>query len=156
MQLGIGAFPLMFLLLYLQLIEWDAIKETFNFMVEEGKPLTSRVEIWRNILRDLKGYYLTGDYFELGGNAHNSHMVVLASFGTVALLLVIYYLYLILKEANSKCATKKQMICLLAFCCSLFMGMGEGALFSGGLCLYVMCCTPLLLARASEKNNTEV
>lgn len=140
-------YPLVFMILYLKLVNMAVVQESFDFMVEDGKPLTSRVLVWSLRLYGLKGHYLTGDYFNLGGNAHNSHLVILVSFGVIVLALVVWYLYRILEKIDHVCESPKQVLCLLAFCGTLFTGMGEGALFSGGVGLYIVGCTPLLLAR---------
>lgn len=148
-------FPALFIFIYMALIELEAVQETFDFVADVGKPLTSRVEIWTSLLEELGSYFMIGNYFVLNGNAHNSHLVVLVSYGVVVLALTIFYLYRAMERVNARCRTKSQMVCLTAFAGSLFIGMGEGALFSGGIGLYLMCCVPLLLGKSGYEQKSE-
>lgn len=140
-------FPLLFVPLYLGTIELIESRGMFSSLVSEGKSLHSRVRIWEALLGEVKGHVLTGDYFQLAGNAHNSHVVVLCSFGLIVLCLVIRFLFVVMNRVNGQCRTSKQLLCLAAFFGTIYMGLGEGALFSGSMGLYIVACIPLLLAR---------
>lgn len=143
----VAILPILFLLTYLTIFPiLNQNGSIIQFSVE-GKGLDSRYAIWINTLFNLKGYYLTGDYFSLAGNVHNSHLVVLASYGIIVLLLTILFLYIVMCESNRKCETFLQKICLTAFFVTIFMGIGEGALFSGAVGLYIPSCVYLLLCR---------
>jgi hypothetical protein len=83
-------------------------------------------------------------------------MVVLCSFGIVVLFLVMRFLYVVMVRVNRQCETRKQLICLAAFFGTVFMGLGEGGLFSGGVGINVISCMPLLLARFNwDKINAD-
>ena len=97
--------------------------------------------------------WFTGDYANLDGNAHNSHMVLLCSFGIVILILTIIFTYNITIEISKKAKNKFQTLCLAAFYASIFMGFGEGALYSGGLGLYILCGIFLVLANSDLDYN---
>lgn len=145
--------PSAFVLLYLTLIDSIVEKGWLDFWVSAGKNLNSRVYIWTNFLTKLNNMWLTGDYANLDGNAHNSHMVVLCSFGIVILILTIAFTYKITSELSKKANNKFQIQCLAAFYASIFMGFGEGALYSGGLGLYILCGTFLALANSDLESN---
>lgn len=149
----INIIPICFIPLYLNLIYKIMDKGWLSFFESEGKSLTSRVNIWNERFDLIKGYWLTGAYPTAGGNAHNSHLTVLASYGVIVLLLVIAFTYLISVKLNNNCSSKKQAYALAAFFSALFMGFGEGALFSGGQGIYIMVCGFLLLANAEYPDD---
>lgn len=148
--------PICFVPIYLCFINSVIEKGWLSFLISEGKPLDSRVAIWTRILKTLKGYWLTGKYPEIAGNLHNSHLVLLASYGLVVLFLVIIITYYISVRVNNEITSKKQEYALAAFFACLFMGFGEGALFSGGQGIYIMVCGFLLLARADCNENEQI
>lgn len=150
----IDVFPVLFLIIYMK--TYDSWKNTtfLDLFISEGKNLDSRVAMWTSFVENLRGFWLTGNYYELAGNAHNSLLTVLCSYGVVVLVLTIYYIYLILKKVNNCCNSNGQVVCLAGFFCALFMGIGEGALFSGGVGLYILACTFLGMAE-NEINTNE-
>ena len=58
-----------------------------------------------------------------------------------------YFMYKLCCAVNENCKTKKSLYCLAAFFGVVFMGIGEGALFSGAMGLYIMACGFIYLAR---------
>lgn len=141
--------PLLAVPLYLLLIQIIIDKGWLDFLVSPGKPLDSRVTIWRECFEKLKGSWLFGNYAEQRGNCHNANMVLLCSYGVLILLGVLVYLYAIMRRANKKTTGKTQLYALAAFISVLFMGTGEGALFSGGIGIYLPACSFLLLANGN-------
>jgi hypothetical protein len=147
--------PFCFMFLYLAIVDSDFFNNMFAFLVDAGKPLNSRAVIWNRVLTQLGNNVLTGNYFLLMGNAHNSHLVLLASYSAPVMLLTVIYLYHAMKRVKQRCDTGMQTLCLATFLGTLFIGLGEGALFSGGMGLYIICCTPLLLPKTISKERSE-
>ena len=143
----INVLPIVFVPLYLKFI--DPIVKTgwLDFIVSEGKSLNSRVKVWNHFFEKLGSHWLEGEYLTCLGNSHNSHMVVLCSYGAVTLLLVILFTYLVSVKASENNTDKRNGYCLAGFFATLFMGFGEGALFAGGIGLYIMGCSFIYLAR---------
>lgn len=145
--------PIAFVFLYLTLIETITKNSWLDFLISDGKNLDSRSYVWTSSLNKLGNMWFTGDYANLDGNAHNSHMVLLCSFGIVILILTIIFTYNITIEISKKAKNKFQTLCLAAFYASIFMGFGEGALYSGGLGLYILCGIFLVLANSDLDYN---
>lgn len=149
----IDIFPLFFLVIYMKTYSSWMNTSIFDMFISEGKNLDSRVAMWSAFIADLKGFWLTGNYYELAGNAHNSLLTVLCSYGVVVLALTVYYLYMVMKKINDCCNSKGQIVCFAGFFCALFMGIGEGALFSGGVGIYILACTFLGIAKTATNTN---
>ncbi len=145
----INITPAVFVVAYLGFIDEIVKSGKLDFLVSDGKNLTSRVEIWRDLLEKINGMWLTGDYAKVSGNAHNSHMVLLCSFGVIVLILVTVYVYKIINNISSNITNKFQTYCLAAFFAVIFMGFGEGSLYSGGVGIYILCGIFLVLANSN-------
>lgn len=144
---AINILPIAFVPLYLRFVDPIMKKGWFNFLVGKGKNLNSRVKIWTHFLDKLGNKWLTGEYLTCLGNSHNSHMVILCSYGLIVLALSVFFTYKISISINNQAKEKRNAYCLAAFFATLFMGFGEGALFSGGIGLYIMACGFICLAR---------
>lgn len=144
---GVAVLPILFLIIYLNVFSILDQNEFLLQFMTGGKGIDSRYSIWIATLFNLKGHFLTGSYFSLAGNVHNSHLVVLASYGIIVLVLTIMFLYKVMCVSNNQCETTFQKICLVAFFITVFMGIGEGSLFSGAVGLYIPACVYLLLCR---------
>lgn len=152
----IALVPILFLTIYMGTVSiWSNSDFSFPFFFEIDKGIDSRYLMWRDTLYSIKGHILIGAYFNMAGNVHNSHLVVLASYGIVVLGLTILYLYKIMEKANENCETLFQKVCISGFFITLFMGIGEGALFSGALGLYIPACIYIALARYRGKCRKE-
>lgn len=144
----VAIFPLIFLAFYMFFQEfWENSELLQAIFLNESKELGSRYELWKSTFYNMKGYWFTGAYFKLAGNVHNSHLVLLSSYGVVVLALTVVYLYRVMKSVNQCAQTPYQKLCMVAFCVTIFMGNAEGALFSGAVGLYIPACAFLLLAR---------
>lgn len=140
--------PIIFLFVYMGTYAiWNSSDIMANFFENIDKGIDTRYLIWQESFYHMKGYFLTGCYFKLAGNLHNSHLVVWASYGIITLVLTVIYLYKIMIKTNENCETMFQKICMAGFFTTLFMGMGEGALFSGAVGLYIPACIYIVLAR---------
>lgn len=143
--------PILFVPIYLFYIEVIIEKGWFSFLVSEGKDLDSRVGVWKSFFSKLGGKWITGNYANALGNAHNAQMVILCSFGLVVLILVILFTYKILQKVNKNSKTFYDSCCISAFFAILFMGIGEGALYSGAIGIYILAGSFLFLVNVDEK-----
>ena len=150
-SLFLVTMPGIFVPVYLILIDFVVEKGWLDFLVSEGKSLTSRVGVWTKFFNRVNGNWLLGNYAYASGNAHNAYMTVLCSFGIIILILTIVFLYKIVKKINEENIDRKQAYCLVAFFAVLFMGIGEAALFSGGVGVYILAGSFLVLARYDFK-----
>ena len=151
--MSVVLLPIAFVPVYLTYVKTIMSKGWFDFLIDEGKSLDSRVWVWQERLENIREVWLIGNYALAGGNAHNSHMVLLASYGAIGLALGIWLLYSVCVKVNEQLRSRKSLFALAAFFGVLFMGIGEGALFSGGQGLFVMACGFLYLARCDFGND---
>lgn len=143
--------PLIFVWFYLKAHSWISSSYFLGILEMEEKGIDSRYDIWKSTLYNIKDHVWTGDYFRLAGNVHNSHLTIICSFGIIVLFMTLIFLYKVMNEVNKVSITFRQKLCLICFFVTIFMGIGEGALFSGGLGLYIPSCSFIVLARYSEK-----
>ena len=148
--------PIAFVPLYLFYINIIVNKGWLNFLVSEGKSLNSRVRIWNEFFDTLNDMWFTGNYARTHGNAHNSQMVLLCSYGLFILVLVIILNCSLVNSISKNINSKFQTFCLAAFFAIIFMGMGEGALYSGGMGIYIMSGTFLMLANCDIKQDDDM
>ena len=66
---------------------------------------------------------------------HNTHVDILATYGILVFILICIYLYHLMCRVQNK--NEDQSISLWAFVCTTLLGVGEAALFSGGLGIYL-------------------
>lgn len=151
----INIVPIAFVPIYLTYIKSIQERGWFDFLVKEGKSLTSRLVVWQDQLEKIHGLWLTGNYAQASGNAHNAHLVLLSSYGILILILVIYFFYKVCINFNDESKSRKNLFALAAFFAVIFMGLGEGALFSGGMGIFVMACGFLLLARCDYRGSED-
>ena len=148
--------PSAFLVLYLTLINFVLEKGWFDFLIDTGKPLTSRVKVWNTFIENVGNNWIFGAYPVASGNAHNSHLVLYASYGIITMVLTIIFIYKICSYINLCSKSKKNLYCLSAFFATLFTGFGEGAFFSGGMGLNISFSIFLILARYDFKDEKRV
>lgn len=128
-------FPAIFAVGYLLLVDSSRIQALFRFFTGEGKELGSRVEIWTWAVQNIAAAPLTGVYNGIcATQLHNSHLDIAASYGIPVLILTCSLLARHLRRPVSA-----------GFVCCLLLGMGESALFSGGLGIYLFAGAFLLL-----------
>lgn len=143
--------PLIFVPLYFWLINPISEIGWLNFLVSEGKQLDSRLIIWNRVIRYLnaRNSWFSGNYPYLQGNLHNSYMVVLGSYGVLTLTGVAAYLIYIVCQVNDRIKDSFGKYCLAGFFAGMFLGIGEGAYFSGGVGLNLVITVFLFLARGN-------
>lgn len=141
LALLIAVWPLIFAGLYFAVLTSDWFVSALSFMVEDGKNLDSRVDIWVRAFEAYKNWPITGAYFQITegtgvAQMHNTHVDLLAAYGPVVVVLVIIFLYRILRTYVLK--DYSRALYLIGFICMLLIGMGEASLFSGSLCFYML------------------
>lgn len=156
LALLVAVWPLIFAGLYFVVLTSDWIVNALSFMTSEGKILDSRVDIWQYAFDTIRDWPFFGGYYQVTvgaelGHMHNTHVNTLASHGPVVLVLLCTLLYRLLRS----CCLKNygQTLYLVGFVCVLLLGMGESALFSGGLSFYIFAGLFLILARSGEEET---
>ena len=156
LALLIAVWPLIFAGLYFAVLTSDWFVNALSFMVEDGKNLDSRVDIWQYAFDTIRDWPVFGGYYQVTvgaelGHMHNTHVNTLASHGPVVLVLLCALLYRLLHG----CCLKNYgcTLYLVGFVCVLLLGMGESALFSGGLSFYIFAGLFLILARSGEEET---
>ncbi len=145
-------FPLIFAIIYLELIDTD-FAEIFGFMESEGKTLTSRVYIWERNFDLIRRNFWLGNYYFGSGNKHNTHISILAAYGVFTFSLVMIYLNRIVNYIGTFIRQKHQYIALYAFYAVILMGTFEAVLFSGSQGMYVFSGSFLMIAKyVTEKD----
>lgn len=151
----IASFPALFVAAYMLVVNTTWAQKLFAFLVGEGKSLNSRVKIWAPALEVLQKSPVIGSYCGATNGTgvsqmHNSHLDIAASYGILVLILVVVLLTRYLYQKGKVYSDKSSYIYMLSFSCAILLGMGEAALFSGGLAIYVFIGAFLLLANRKE------
>lgn len=139
--LALGAVaPLLMVAVYQNMVSRPWVQKAFAFLMEEGKPLESRTDIWTSALSLLHDSPFFGAYYEAGQGTgvfqlHNTHLDTAVSYGILTLVLVCLFLYLLLRQAQE--GEGDRPVSALAFMSVLLLGVGEAALLSGGLVFYL-------------------
>lgn len=146
-----AVFPGMMVAVYMLIINTNWVQSIFSFLVAEGKKLNSRVAIWLRTLKILKNSPVFGAYYEISNGTgmsqmHNTHLDIAASYGVLVLVLTCILLSKYLYQRGRIYNSKGAFVYILAFACIILMGMGEAAVFSGGLGLYILAGIMLMLA----------
>lgn len=152
----IAVFPAVFMGMYFLIAKLPALQSRFDFLVSEGKGLDSRDRIWIPALDDLVSSPVVGAYHQISDGTgisqmHNTHLDVACSYGIPVLILVCVLLWFYLHQGGRKYTKKSSYIYMLAFACAIILGIGEAALFSGGLGLYIFVGSLLLLSGYEEE-----
>ena len=147
-----SVIPFFYALLYLNVVSNPKFIEIFSFAVSEGKPLNSRDAIWNVSLDFFFKSPIVGAYNNVfNGQLHNTHIDILVSYGVVSFVLFITFITCILDRIEMK--SKDQKLYVSMFLALLFCGIGEAALYSGCLGLYIAVGLFLLLSYSSNHQN---
>lgn len=130
--------PLVAVAVYRYVVVSSWVQKVLPYVVTEGKPLESRMDIWTFALSLIEDSPLIGAYYEAGYGTgmfqmHNTHLDTAVSYGVPTLVLVCLFLYLLLRQAQEG----DRPVSALAFMSVLLLGVGEAALLSGGLVFYL-------------------
>lgn len=85
--------PLIFVVVYMQIINAQTLTKIFSFMIGEGKALDSRFFIWGNAIDELMSSPIMGAYYQISNGTgmsqlHNTHIDILVSYGVLTFILV--------------------------------------------------------------------
>lgn len=146
----IVAFPLLYAIIYMNIINTDFVQEKFAFMVSEGKSLTSRVKIWQYAFDYFKQHPIIGSYYGISGGKgmsqmHNTHVDVLTSYGILPFVLFVNNLYSNMKSINQQIMSYYQYACFSAFCSVVIVGSFEAAVVAGSMGLNLLTVGFLVL-----------
>lgn len=155
----VSVFPAVFVGAYVAMVYMPWVQELLSFMVGEGKRLDSRMKIWGPALDCLAKSPLIGAYNETAagfgtGHLHNTHLDIACCYGIPVLVIVCMLLYRYFHQGGRCYTRKSSYIYMLSFLCAIMLGIGEAALFSGGLGIYVVIGAFLLLANATEEESS--
>ena len=148
----IAVAPLLFAVIYIEIIHNPLFTKLFSFAVSEGKGLDSRIFIWRNAFSAFAASPIFGAYFQISNGTgvfqlHNTHIDILTSYGFIVLMLVCVFLHGLMCSMQKKSRSREHSIALIGFACVVLLGIGEAAVFSGGLGIYLFAGVFLLIQK---------
>ena len=154
-SLLVAVWPIVFVVAYVEFVENQQIQKLFSFLVDEGKGLDARLSVWLPALHDYGQSPIWGAYSQISrgtgvSQMHNTHLDILVSYGTAILALVCWMLYRVIRGENSGTG-KADTMARICFAGTIIMGMGEAALFSGGLGIYLFAGMFLLLCNREQE-----
>ena len=157
----ITAVPLLFALLYMEIVQSPSFTKMFAFIVSEGKDLDSRTFIWNRALSAFKSSPVIGAYCQSSNGTglfqmHNSHIDIMTSYGVTVLLLTCFFLHGLMRAMQKKSQSCEQNFALVGFACIIFLGVGEAAVFSGGLGIYLFAGVFLLIQKQSAESTYQL
>ena len=134
----IAVAPLLFAGFYMKIVQSSALSSMFSFLVDEGKQLDSRVDIWRQAMRLFTESPIIGAYYQISNGTgtsqlHNTHIDILASYGVAVFVLICFYLYKLMLRKQKSGSGYFAKMSLAGFVCVILLGCGEATVFSGGL-----------------------
>jgi hypothetical protein len=156
-----AVFPILFASAYMMLITSPLFNDLLSFMAGEGKGLSSRIMVWGDALDEFWRSPVFGAYAQISGGTgvsqlHNTHLDVLASYGLFVFTLTCILLYAFMSEAWEHGAPGMRTMALTGFSATLLLGVGEAALFSGGLAIYLFMGFFLIYAMQEQPTGESV
>jgi len=156
----IAIIPLVGALVYLCIAETIWFLSQFDFMVSEGKSITSRVVVWNNAIEWFRRSPIWGSYsglsYGLGqSQAHNTHIDVMASYGVFVVILYIINLYQNMASVLDNSKSFYQYAAFAAFVSTVIMGCFEAAVVSGAMGMNLLTVGLFVLANY-EWNTSEI
>ena len=144
----VAVLPMVFVLVYVAAVRHQWVEQMFAFLIGEGKTLEARMGIWLPALQIYAESPVIGAYSQISrgtgmSQMHNTHLDILTSYGTAILILTCYLLYNLIHGNREK--IKEETMARICFCGTIIMGLGEAAMFSGGLGIYLYAAMFLLL-----------
>ena len=155
----ISIFPLFFSAIYMLVVNRKEVLKFFSFLIRPGKNLNSRISIWNYALSVFSDSPIIGSFMRtLHGTSqshmHNSHLDILSSYGCIVLILFCMLLYCILLSAKAKAKSSTSRLAVWGFAAVLIAGVGETAIFSGGLGIYAYAGMLLLITNESAEESS--
>lgn len=135
--------PLIFAIIYIQLIDKVSFISEFDFMISEGKSITSRLDVWEHAINIIKNNLLMGNYWAVSGGTgqaqcHNTALDIIASYGVI-----VYSLYITVLFKYTSWLSNNQnwhvFVAVIGFIAIYITGCFEAALVAGsmGLSIFV-------------------
>lgn len=157
--LPVAVLPLVFVFIYVAVIDNEMVRDMFAFMDSEGKELNTRLVVWLPALEHFADSPLIGAYSQISegtgmSQMHNSHLDVLAGYGAPVLVLVCVLLFLFIRGHRDS-VSRHNTAARIFFSGTLLIGLGEAALFSGGLGIYIFAGLFLLLTDPGKQPQGE-
>lgn len=140
----IAAFiPVLFLSVYMLIVDNAVFNKAFSFMVSVGKGLQSRKLVWQETLEYVKNSPLLGDCYAISNNlvsatnTHNTHLHVIASYGLIAYIPFVFInCYTFIKVNKGVCNNIKSCA-MIAVASVLVSGIAENTIFAASTGLFV-------------------
>lgn len=150
-------FPILFVLIYIQIINSDFLSNVFSFLEANNKDLDSRIIVWQGALTNISESPLFGAYYQASGGtgnfqAHNTHLDILVSYGAPVFVTVCIFLIQLVNNRDIVYTNKDSLAYMLGFISTIFLGLGEAALFSGGLGIYMWSALFLLMRNSTMES----
>ena len=150
--------PIAFVVVYHSLLSNSLFRQTFSFMVSEGKGLASRMFMWDFAAEKLRRGWMIGDYSGISygtgvSQMHNTHLDVLCSYGIVPFVLFIIIMRRIIISVSTNVKTFSQHVSLCAFLSIILFGIFEASLFSGCTGLNYLTGVFLMLSKESRRRE---
>ncbi len=147
-------FPMAFSLIYMSMFNLNYL-DYFDFMSGTGKAMDARVIIWNKAFTSFRDSPWIGAYAQMSrgtgwSQLHNTHVDVLSSYGLIVFIPFIIWLFMLLYNGGKK-YQKKDFIYVLCFVSVILLGLGEAAIFSGGIGIYLFAGVFLLLKDGEEE-----
>lgn len=152
--------PLVYAIIYLNIVDTDWFQAKFSFMASEGKPLDSRIGVWRGAFASIKEHFFLGDYSGISNGTgqsqlHNTHVDVLCSYGTIPFVLFLKLLYDRSAFTVENSDSFYKYVAFSAFCAVLIMGTFEAAMVAGSMGLNLLTVGLLVLANAEGLSDED-
>ena len=150
----ISLFPILFFLIYYFYIN----RVEISFLTSEGKGADSRIYMWRFATSHFLENIITGDYYGISegtghSQMHNTHVDVLASYGTVVYLMWVAYVYILISKIGKQLSTNVQYISFICFLNCYLLGVFEAAMVSGAVGIQNYMLFFLLYAQYNGKDS---
>lgn len=152
-------FPIIFVAVYLGIVEAEWFNEMFSFMVSPGKSLTSRKYIWGRAIEALSNHFVLGNYSGASNGTgmaqmHNMELDVLVSYGLLPFCLFLDVLNYACKKTARVALQDKQYYALCGFLAIIVVGVFEAGIVAGAMGLNFLTAGLLVLANAERQSNT--
>ena len=157
----LAALPILVVIAYMVVVYLPWFNNLLGFMTSEGKALDSRMAVWEPAVKVLEVSPVIGSYYTISDGTgmsqmHNSHLDIAASYGIPVMCLVGVLLFRYLNQRGRRYREWSNYLYINGFACALLLGIGEAAIFSGGLGIYILAGTFLILANGEETKHPGV
>lgn len=148
--------PIIFVLLYNQLLDSSWFQKTFSFVISEGKSLGSRLDVWNPAIANFKKSPLFGSYCEISqgtgkSQLHNTHLDVLCSYGILPFVLFLIVLFNNIKKIIKNKFNYFNYCAFCGFLSIVIIGTFEAGIVAGAMGLNVLTAGLILLAKYEKK-----